>query len=91
MPPVWKAASIEKLGHAEDLMAFEEDWANNASEVVVVQGDNDSIVPYENALFLKEKFKEKPFNLYTLPKAGHALIWTDFEPIKTILLDAFNQ
>ncbi len=91
VPPVWKAASIEKLGHAADLQNFENDWTSTPSELIVVQGDKDTIVPYANALFLQEKFEGKAFTLHTLPKAGHALIWSEFEPIKKLFLDAFND
>jgi len=86
LPSIWKSASKEKLSHQSDLLKFENSWNTNPSKVISIHGNEDWIVPYENSLYLKDKFSPKQFDLVTLDNAGHGLVWSHFKDIKMILL-----
>ena len=86
LPDVIRAASEEKLRHVEELNEDDERWQASRSEVVAVHGKKDFIVPYQNSLYLAGLLGER-MKLVTLEEGDHALIWTDFELIKKLLLD----
>lgn len=86
VPTIWKSASEEKMNHRTELEKFEHNWKLNPSKIISIHGDEDGIVPYENSLFLQEQFPEEQFELITVPDTGHALVWTQFELIKSELL-----
>lgn len=86
VPPLWKQAAKEKLSHREDLRNFEKNWQSNTSEITSIHGDADWIVPIGNSMYLKNQFSENQFKLITIEKAGHGLVWTHFDFIKTTLL-----
>lgn len=91
MPDVWKAASKEKLSHKTDLEKFENSWNSIPSQVISIHGNEDWIVPYENSLYLKKIFDANQFELVTLEGAGHGLVWTRFEDIKSIILHQLKE
>ena len=86
VPHVWKSASLEKMSHKEELSLYEKTWFNNPSKIISIHGDDDGIVPYQNSLYLKEQFPKHQFELKTIKKEGHSLVWTSFEFIKKELL-----
>jgi len=86
VPAVWKSASEEKMNHKEDLQKFENNWDVNPSVIISIHGNADGIVPYENSLFLEKKFPEKRFKLVTINNAGHGLVWSNFNFIKSQFL-----
>ncbi len=86
VPKVWKEASKEKLSHQKDLKQFEDDWQNTSNSVTSIHGDADWIVPYENSRLLEKQFSKDQFKLITIPKASHALVWSNFDFIKKQLL-----
>ncbi|NQV77592.1 MAG: alpha/beta hydrolase, partial [Lutibacter sp.] len=90
LPEIWKAASKEKLTHKKDLLNFETTWGENPSKIISIHGNEDWIVPYENSLYLEEKFSSQQFDLVTLENAGHGLVWSHFNEIKSVLLQQLN-
>ncbi|MFK5957798.1 MAG: alpha/beta hydrolase [Lutibacter sp.] len=90
LPKIWKSASKEKLSHKLDILKFENSWAMNPSKVISIHGNDDWIVPYENSLYLERKFLPEQFDLVTLNNAGHGLVWSHFNDIKSILLQQLN-
>lgn len=91
MPNLLKAASKEKLQHRENLRELEQNWGDNASDIYVIHGDKDWIVPYENSLFIQNQFPKERFELITLKEAGHELIWSRFDEVKRELLKVINE
>jgi len=85
-PAIWKSASEEKMSHKSELQKFENNWKKNPSQIISIHGNDDDIVPYENSLFLQKQFPAEQFKLITIPDTGHALVWTQFELIKSELL-----
>ena len=86
VPPIWKQASKEKMTHKQDLERFEKNWKTTPSKVVSIHGNSDWIVPYSNSEYLQNQFSKDQFELITLDKAGHGLIWSNFVEIRNTLL-----
>lgn len=82
IPNVFKYAAQEKIKHLTELIKFETKWTISSSYVTSIHGNSDRIVPYKNSLFLKNIFDKSRFELITIEKGSHALIWTDFDLIK---------
>ena len=86
VPAIWKEASKEKMSHQENLRQFENNWKQNTANIVSIHGDSDGIVPFENSLFLEKQFPKEQFTLVTLDAAGHGLVWSHFEAIKSEII-----
>lgn len=91
VPKMLKSASIEKLQHQEDLRSFEQHWNDNPSEIHVVHGNKDWIVPYSNSTFIEQQFDTDKFELVTFEDAGHDLVWTRFEDVKNELIKVIEE
>ncbi|NCT08942.1 MAG: alpha/beta hydrolase [Flavobacteriia bacterium] len=90
IPPIWRQASKEKLSHRKDLRFFEDNWNQNKNDILVVHGDKDDIVPFENATVLATKFPKKKLDLIQVRTAGHGLIWSQYEFIREQLILSLN-
>jgi pimeloyl-ACP methyl ester carboxylesterase len=86
LPGVIRAASEEKLRHIEELSGNDARWKASSAQVLAVHGKKDFIVPYQNSLYLAEILGDK-LDLVTLEEGNHALVWTEFELIKKLLLE----
>ena len=86
LPDVIRAASEEKLRHIEELNGNDMRWKASSSKVLAVHGRKDLIVPYQNSVYLAELLGDR-LNLVTLEEGDHALIWTEFDLIKKLLLE----
>ena len=90
VPNIWKEASKEKMSHQQDLRKFENNWKQNTTAIVSIHGNSDGIVPYENSLFLENQFPKEQFTLVTLKDAGHGLVWSRFEEIKSEIINQLH-
>jgi pimeloyl-ACP methyl ester carboxylesterase len=81
IPMTWKAASKEKLSHADDLKKFEQEWNKHPSKIKVIHGEADWIVPFSNAEYLRNAFPKEQIEVFPIPDAGHALIWSQKDVI----------
>jgi pimeloyl-ACP methyl ester carboxylesterase len=90
VPSVWKSASEEKMNHIEELQKIENNWTDNPSAIISIHGDVDGIVPHENSLFIEKQFPEEQFELVTINDAGHGLVWSNFDFIKSQFLKILN-
>lgn len=86
LPGVIRAASEEKLRHIEELRGNDDLWKASSAQVLAVHGKKDFIVPYQNSEYLAEILGNK-LDLVTLEEGDHALVWTEFELIKKLLLE----
>ena len=91
IPDLLKAAAKEKLQHKTDLKSIEQNWSQNPSDIYVIHGDKDWIVPYENSLFIQKQFPKEQFELITLKEAGHELIWSRFDEVKKELIKVIED
>lgn len=91
IPHMFANASMEKLGHLQELPWFEDKWDLSEAAVLSIHGNKDHIVPYENSVYLQKKLGSKKFKMITLEGEGHALVWTKFDQIKDELLKSINK
>ncbi|XLS28232.1 alpha/beta fold hydrolase [Flavobacteriaceae bacterium M23B6Z8] len=84
IPDVWKSASKEKLSHQVELKKFENSWKDLKEELLLIHGDNDWIVPFENSSRLSKQIPSS--KLITLSGEGHGLVWSSAEEIQEELL-----
>ena len=90
LPGVLRAASEEKMRHIEELSGKDDRWKASGSQVLAVHGKKDFIVPYENSLYLAELLGNR-LDLVTLEEGDHALIWTEYDLIKKLLLGKMKE
>ena len=90
LPSVLRAASEEKMRHIEELSGKDDRWKASGSQVLAVHGKKDFIVPYENSLYLAELLGNR-LDLVTLEEGDHALIWTEYDLIKKLLLGKMKE
>jgi pimeloyl-ACP methyl ester carboxylesterase len=91
IPKKLQSASKEKLQHQDDLRKHQENWSDNPSEIYVIHGDKDWIVPYGNSEFLEQQFASNKFEMLILKDAGHELIWSRFDEIKSELIKVIEE
>lgn len=91
VPNVFQNAAMEKMEHLTELPLYKNKWNISRSPLVVVHGDKDRIVPYENSLFLKKIFDHRQFELITIPDGNHGLVWNHFDLIKSEILKEIRK
>lgn len=87
-PAIFRMSSEEKFSHATEL-ALLKNWDSIKSPTSIIHGDQDRLVYFSNAEFLKEKIPHS--KLYVMKDKGHALLFTDPEYLKKILWNALNR
>ena len=91
IPKVFQGAAEEKLRHVRELPAYAEVWTESPSPVISIHGNKDHIVPYANSLYLQRIFPAEQFELITLEKGNHALIWNEYQRIKEQILQCLDS
>lgn len=76
IPTAWNVSGDEKYTHADELNKHINDWQNVAVPVVMLQGDKDMLVPYENLAFAKQHFNPGYFTGKTIVDENHFTPWT---------------
>ena len=55
--------------------------------VYIIQGDHDSLVPYENSFYAKSQITNAAsVEMITLPRADHFIPWSNYQDIKNVLM-----
>jgi pimeloyl-ACP methyl ester carboxylesterase len=90
VPKVFRGAAEEKFRHLYELKEYDQVWARGNAPVVAIHGKKDRIVPYENSVYLEHLFSDTRFRLVSLDESGHALVWTDFDKIKSELIKSLD-
>lgn len=91
VPKVLRGASIEKLRHVTELPNYKNNWNLSPSSVLSIHGKEDMIVPYQNSLFLEQVLGAKKFSLIPIEEGNHSLIWSNFDIIRTALLNSIRE
>ncbi len=86
-PPTFVMSSVEKLGHTSQLQTLNH-WAAIRSAVLIIHGNRDQLVYYDNALYARNKLVNAlNVKLVTMNGKGHSIIFSNPAFIKRILLD----
>lgn len=67
----------------KDLFELEKQLPNLTSDVIIIHGDQDDLVPYDNVKFMKNKFiHANSLKTIDLKGKNHFILWTDEDTIK---------
>lgn len=91
IPKVFKVAEDEKLTHAKELKLMLPDWSKIQTPITYYHGDNDQIVPYANANFIKQEMASNYLNLITIKDGSHFIVFKNYDLIKTELLRILDE
>lgn len=75
-PRSWKVATDEKYSHVEELRKMLPDWEKINVPVTYIQGDEDSLVPYENLAFAQRMIDDSCLKVIGIPGEDHFLPWS---------------
>ena len=78
-PKSWKVATDEKYSHVEELKKMLPDWEKIKVPVTYIQGDEDSLVPYENLAFAEKMIDSSCLKVIGIPGEDHFLPWSQEE------------
>lgn len=65
-------------------------WASIRLPVIVIQGENDPLVPPGNALFAKRMLVNAPITIQMIPKMNHFIPWSRPDLIRDAILYQLN-
>lgn len=89
LPRAIRNANHEIFGHEDELKKLSPLLKQLEMPVIVIQGMDDDLVPYENVAYLKETFQPgQPVNYIELKGQNHFLPWNSKEVIDQAILDA---
>ncbi len=86
LPKPLMVANEEILPLKSELTKLLPFWASIKTPVTVIHGTKDRLVPYENAIFMKERLSPDKFKLITLTNVNHFIPWTHQEVVVQALL-----
>jgi len=89
VPTAYRVAGDEKSVHAKELALMEEDWQHLTVPVLHIHGDIDTIVPYENINYSKEKFQH--IEVISISEKGHEIPYKNTELVIPHLIELINQ
>lgn len=91
IPGAFRISNDELWWLKEDLKIMKPQLGKITSNVIIIHGTEDSLVPYSNVGFMKKEFINAK-NIETIPieKADHFIPWTHYEIIKKSLLNLEN-
>lgn len=87
IPTVLSTSNDELWWLKKDLYLLQKELPMFTSEVLIIHGDNDQLVPYKNVFYIKKYLiNAQKIALITIPNANHFIPWTHFNLIKQNLL-----
>ena len=82
-----KVTIEEKLSHEETLSELMNDWRLITCPTIIMHGKDDWIVPSENVAFLQKMLVNAPLKVDHPDKMDHMMIWSEFELVKSLILE----
>jgi pimeloyl-ACP methyl ester carboxylesterase len=91
IPGAFRPSNEELWWLKEDLIDMKFQLHKITSNVIIIHGTEDSLVPYSNVAFMEKTFiNAKKIKTISIEKADHFIPWTHYEIIKKSLLDLEN-
>jgi pimeloyl-ACP methyl ester carboxylesterase len=88
IPGALRPSNDELWWLKQDLVDLEPKLKNITSDVTVIHGTKDVLVPYSNMDFIKKSFvNAKSMNTITIEKANHFIPWSHYEIVRNALLN----
>lgn len=75
----------------EELELMESQWSNITAKTILIHGDDDDLVPVENAYFAKRKMNPDILKVQTYPEVNHFIPWNQSELIYQALDELLVQ
>ncbi len=86
VPPILRISNDELMYFKKDVLEMPVMLPKIRCRVYIVQGDHDSLVPYENSFYAKSELNNAAsVEMITLPGADHFIPWSNFSDIKKVL------
>jgi pimeloyl-ACP methyl ester carboxylesterase len=87
IPGALRPSNDELMYFKKDVLEMPQMLSQIRCSVFILHGNHDSLVPYSNALYAKEKLvNAASVELITLQDADHFIPWTNYKDIKKVLL-----
>ena len=86
LPSMWRVSNKEILPLRQELLDIEGRWGEIKTDIIVVQGTKDTLVPPGNATYIKQKALNSSVELIILEGENHFLPWNQEELIKRLIL-----
>lgn len=87
IPGALRPSNDELWWLKKDLVDLEPKLKNITSDVTVIHGTKDVLVPYSNMDFIKKRFlNAKSMDTITIEKANHFIPWSHYEIVRNALL-----
>ena len=87
IPGAMRPSNDELMYFKKDVLEMPQMLSQIRCRVYILHGDHDSLVPYTNVLYAKEKLvNATSVELITLRGADHFIPWTNYADIKKVLL-----
>jgi pimeloyl-ACP methyl ester carboxylesterase len=87
IPGAFRPSNEELWWLKEDLMEMKSQLPKITSNIIIIHGTEDSLVPFSNVAFMKNAFTNtKKIEIIPIEKADHFIHWTHYEIIKKSLL-----
>ncbi|WP_169628034.1 alpha/beta fold hydrolase [Flavobacterium soli] len=88
IPGAMRPANDELWLLKQDLKDLKPLLKNIKSEILIIHGTKDQLVPYSNVGFIQKEFvNAKSMDLISIKDANHFIPWTHFETIRDALLN----
>ena len=91
MPTSLKVANDEKISHIAELKLMLPGWQKITSKVIILHGEEDALVPVENAYFANRVLINAETKLEIYKDTGHLIPWTKPELIKNEILSLIEK
>jgi len=82
VPKSMRVANAEKLTHVDELKKMINGWKNIESNITIVHGKKDGLVPVENAYFMDKMVQNINKKLVLYDNIGHLIPWTNPDLMK---------
>ena len=87
IPGALRPSNDELWWLKQDLVELEPKLKNITSDVTIIHGTKDVLVPYSNVAFMKKMFvNAKSIDTITIEKANHFIPWSHYEIVRNALL-----
>lgn len=91
IPGAFRPSNDELWWLKEDLKIMKPELNKITSNVIIIHGTEDSLVPYSNVAFMEKAFKNaQKIETISIDKADHFIPWTHYEIIKKSLISLEN-
>ncbi len=90
LPPAFRVSNNEIIPLRGELEKLQMTWPNISQPILIMHGQRDRLVPYENVHFLENQLLYKP-ELITLRDEDHFFIWTNPQAVITALIDFYHR